>query len=90
MLRLHPKAKYGAATIWFFVIIAFIAVAAMIQTGPITIAVSDNLPSISTPITPLNEANRLSMEERPAAIGAQMPNVHPGTQIFYRGGNVAP
>jgi hypothetical protein len=82
--------KHQSATIWFLCIIAFILVAATMWDQPITVAASDNPPSISTPVKGFNEANGMSMGERRAAIDAQTPDVHPDSQIFYRGGNLPP
>jgi hypothetical protein len=86
----EPKGKYGVATIGFLVVIAFVIVGATIQNRPITIAASDNPPSISTPVSSFIEADRKSMEERRATIGSSTPNAHEAPQIFYRGGAVPP
>jgi hypothetical protein len=87
----HPKGKNATAKIWCAVI-ALIVVGATMQNRPITIAASDTPPSISTPVNSFNEANRMPMEERRAAIGSQVPDAQAGphNQIFYRGGAVPP
>jgi hypothetical protein len=89
MSRSDPCGKYGAATIWALVIIALV-IGSTLQNRPITIAASDNPPSISTPVNSFNRANLISMEERRAAIGSQMTNAHAAPQIFYRGGSIPP
>jgi hypothetical protein len=84
------KGKYGAARIWLSVIIALIVAGATMQDRPITIAASDNPPSISTPVKSFDGPNRMSMEERRATVGSQTSDVYAAPQIFYRGGAVSP
>jgi hypothetical protein len=82
--------KHQSATLWFPRIIGLILVAATTRNQPISIAASDNPPSILAPVKGFNEENGTSTGERRAAIGAQTPDVHPDSQIFYRGGNLPP
>jgi hypothetical protein len=86
----ESKGKYATAKIWFAVCIALIVAGPTMKNRPITIAASDNPPSISTPVNSFNEANRMSMEERRVDIAPQIPDAQAGPQIFYRGGAVPP
>jgi hypothetical protein len=74
----EPIEKNGRATIWFLAIVAVIVFGTMLQDKPITIAASDNPPSISTPVRGF-DAKQTSMYEQPLS--------QPGSQLFFGGWN---
>jgi hypothetical protein len=83
----EPKEKRRGAMIWFFGIVAVIVFGVTMQDKPITIAASDNPPSISTPVTG-SDASGTLMHERANNSGSRPPPIQPGAQIFYGGWSV--
>jgi hypothetical protein len=77
--------KHTNAPIWFAGAVALVAVGAAMQDRPITIAASDNPPSISTPVTGIDA--RRAQEQRTKSVSPP-PGAQPGTQIFYGGWSV--
>jgi hypothetical protein len=76
--------KPRSALIWCLGVAAVVVGAAM-QDRPITIAASDNSPSISTPVTGIDV--RRAQEQRTKSASLP-PGEQPGTQIFYGGWSV--
>jgi hypothetical protein len=84
----NSNEKRAGATIWLLgIFIVVIVFGALIQDKPINIAVSDNPPSISTPVAGTG-AMRTSMREEGDKSRSSVPLTQPGTQIFYGGWTV--
>jgi hypothetical protein len=78
-----PKEKQWRTPIWFLGVAVGAILVAVMQDKPITIAASDNPPTISTPVT-ANDIGRTPIQQRTRSESVA-PSGPPGTQIFYGG-----